>query len=94
MGFLQDTRSWIFMPRRIVVEVSEDGRAFEAVGAVENEVDERESEAVTRDFTLTLDRVRRARFVRVRVSRYGALPEWHPGAGEQAWFFADEIIVR
>jgi predicted alpha-1,2-mannosidase len=94
MGFLQDTGSWIFMPRRVVVEVSDDGRTFEPVGTVENEVSERESKAVTRDFTLTLDRARMARYVRVRVARYGTLPEWHSGAGEQAWFFADEIVVR
>ena len=94
MGFLQDTGSWIFMPRRIVVEVSDDGRNFTTLGTVENDVDERESKAVTRDFVLTLDRAREARYVRVRVARYGTLPEWHPGAGEQAWFFADEIVVR
>ena len=94
MGFIQDTGSWIFMPRRVVVEVSDDGRAFEAVGAVDNEVPERGSKAVTRDFTLDLGRARLARYVRVRVVRYGTLPEWHPGAGEEAWFFADEIVVR
>jgi hypothetical protein len=92
MGFLQDTGSW--MPRRVVVEVSDDGRTFEPVGTIENEVDEREPKAVTRDFALTLDRARHARYVRVRVTRYGTLPDWHPGAGEQAWFFADEIVVR
>ena len=27
-------------------------------------------------------------------SRYGKLPAWHSGAGSEAWFFADEIVVR
>jgi hypothetical protein len=35
----------------------------------------------------------RARYVAVRVARYGPLPDWHPGHGEEAWFFTDEIVV-
>lgn len=94
MGFLQDTGSWIFMPRRVTVETSGDGRAFRPAGTIDNEVPEREGSAVTRDFALGLPRPVRARYVRVRVQGYGRLPAWHPGAGEDAWFFADEIVVR
>jgi hypothetical protein len=32
--------------------------------------------------------------VRVTVERYGRLPDWHPGKGEESWFFADEIVVE
>jgi predicted alpha-1,2-mannosidase len=92
MGFLQDTGSWIFMPRRIEVAVSHDGRTFEVLGAVENTVSERDEQAVTRDFELYA--AARARYVRISVARYGTLPAWHPGAGGEAWFFADEIVVR
>jgi len=28
------------------------------------------------------------------VECYGKLPPWHPGSGGDAWFFADEIVVR
>ena len=94
LGFLQDTGSWIFMPRRISVEVSDDGRTFEKIGAVANGVSQRDSSALTRDSALDLEKTVRARYVRVHVERYGKLPDWHPGAGNEAWFFADEIIVR
>jgi hypothetical protein len=94
MGFLQDTSPWIFMPRRIVVQISEDGRQFRDVGSVANSVPEQESRPTTRDFALDLRQAERARYVRVRVERYGKLPAWHPGAGGEAWFFADEIIVK
>ena len=92
MGFLQDTGSWIFMPRRITVQVSDDGQAFRTIGEVANTVSEREAQAVTRDFALEASA--RARFVRVHVEHYGKLPPWHPGAGNDAWFFADEVVVR
>jgi hypothetical protein len=94
MGFLQDTGSWILMPRRIMVEASDDGVTFVPVGTIENSVPERESKPTIRDFVLDLQRPRQARYVRLRVHTFGKLPVWHPGAGEAAWFFADEVIVR
>jgi len=92
MGFLQDAGSWILMPRRVVVLASDDGVAYRSVGEIANTVPEREMTPVTRDFAL--DVAVRARFIRLHVERYGKLPEWHPGAGNEAWFFADEIVFR
>jgi predicted alpha-1,2-mannosidase len=94
MGFLQNVGSWILMPRRILIEASDDGVTFVPVGAVENSLPERESKPTIRDFSLDLQRPRHARYLRLRVHTFGKLPAWHPGAGEQAWFFADEIMVR
>ena len=92
MGFLQDTGAWIFMPRRIVVQVSDDGQAFRSIGEVANTVSERD--ATPRARTFRLEQAAHARYVRVHVERYGTLPSWHPGAGNDAWFFTDEITVR
>ncbi len=92
MGFLQDTGAWIFMPRSITVAVSDNRSAFRTLGTVTNTVPEHESTPVTRDFALDVSAD--ARYVRVHVTRYGTLPAWHPGAGNPAWFFADEIVIR
>jgi len=35
-----------------------------------------------------------ARFVRLRATSIGVCPPWHPGAGENAWLFVDEIEVQ
>jgi predicted alpha-1,2-mannosidase len=94
MGFLQDTGSWIFMPRRVRFETSEDGVNYVALGAVANEVSDRETSVVTRDFAVTTTSPLHARYVRVTVERYGRLPDWHPGKGEESWFFADEIVIE
>jgi hypothetical protein len=82
------------MPRRIDVTMSEDGATFTPAGTVTATVPETESKATTGDYALELAEPRRARYVRVRIERYGKLPDWHPGAGTEAWFFADEIMVR
>jgi hexosaminidase len=92
MGFLQDAGSWIMMPKRISVEVSDDGRTYRAIGTATHDVSDREMATVTRDFVVATSPTR-ARFVRVTVERYGLLPDWHPGKGHEAWFFADEISI-
>lgn len=94
MGFIQDAGAWILMPRRISVAVSDDGERFREVGAAASDVDERQMRPTVRDLVVELPSSVRARYVRVRVTTYGKLPEWHPGAGEEAWFFTDEVIVR
>ncbi|HEY0876018.1 MAG TPA: GH92 family glycosyl hydrolase [Vicinamibacterales bacterium] len=94
MGFLQDAGSWIMMPRRISVEISDDGERFREVGNARSDVDEREMRPTVRDLIVELPSAVRARYVRLRVTTYGKLPAWHPGAGEDAWFFTDEVIVR
>ena len=93
MGFLQDQPSWILMPREVSFSVSEDGTTFVDAGTAGNAVSDRESSVVRRDLAVSVDQTR-VRFVRVRVRSYGVLPAWHPGAGNPAFFFADEIVAE
>jgi len=34
-----------------------------------------------------------ARYVRVKAVNMGKCPQWHKGAGNKAWLFADEISI-
>lgn len=34
------------------------------------------------------------RRLRFRAVNYGTIPDWHPGAGGEAFIFVDELIVR
>lgn len=34
-----------------------------------------------------------ARWVRIRLGNLKRLPDWHPGAGEPAWLFVDEVLI-
>jgi hexosaminidase len=93
MGFLQETASWVLMPRRVTFALSEDGTSWRELGAVTSGVPEREARVVTRDLAVEAPPAR-ARFVRVRIEGSGPLPAWHPGAGEPSYFFADEIVIE
>ena len=92
-GFLQDSRSWIWMPREVTFELSEDGASFRQVASLANDVSDRTEEVITKDFALAIT-PRRARYLRVRAKTYGTIPRWHAGAGGSAWIFIDEIVVE
>jgi F5/8 type C domain len=93
MGFLQDVGSWILMPRRVRFDASEDGTTWVSLGEATSGVSDRNMSIVTRDLGVTVSPIR-ARYVRVTVEHYGPLPEWHPGKGQESWFFADEIVIE
>ncbi|REJ75418.1 MAG: hypothetical protein DWQ47_08045 [Acidobacteria bacterium] len=92
-GFLQVARSWIWMPRSVEFEVSDDRNAWRKVAEIETNFPEREMEHTIRDYMKTIDPVT-ARYVRVKALNYGKLPAWHPGAGYDAYIFVDEIIIE
>ena len=94
IGFLQDTGSWIFMPRSVTLLESADGRTFRGMLTAGVVLSEREAKPVTRDVTFDLPVPLRTRYLRLQIARYGRLPESHPGAGNEAWFFADEIVIK
>jgi hypothetical protein len=92
-GFLQDARPWIWMPTRIEFEVSSDGMNFTKVADIKTDVDPKDMTPTIRDYKQDITPVR-ARYVRVRAYNLGKIPAWHPGAGDDAFIFVDEIFVE
>jgi hypothetical protein len=91
---LQTQGAWIFLPRWVEFAYSADGEFWEVLGRVEipgERSDERESRLISLDVPRTVGPIR---YVRVSAGNQGPLPEWHPGAGEEAWLFVDEIVVE
>jgi predicted alpha-1,2-mannosidase len=91
-NFLQDERSWIWPPTEVVVEASEDGKAWHRLGRVTHDVDPK-AQAVTIT-TLGLETSVTARYLRLTAKSRGTCPAWHPGAGKPCWIFADEIEIQ
>ncbi len=91
--FLQQIESWIFMPTQVTFMISKDGKKYVPVAAFENPLSERQTESVCK--TLKAEGIqKKARFIKVHAKNRGVCPDWHPGAGEKAWLFCDEIIVQ
>ncbi|PKV62940.1 glycoside hydrolase family 20 protein [Pontibacter ramchanderi] len=93
LGCLQHYRDWIFLPTAVKFEVSADGVNFKEVKTVKNPVSPNVQQATIYDFKAEFPR-QKAKYVRVTAYHLTAMPEGHNGAGEAAWLFADEIIVR
>jgi len=93
IGFLQNTASWIFFPRSVEVAVSDDGTDFHVAASVAFPVRDEAGGALTETVRLGIENAR-ARFVRVTAASIKACPEGHAGAGEKAWLFSDEIVIR
>ncbi|HBE82620.1 MAG TPA: GH92 family glycosyl hydrolase [Pyrinomonadaceae bacterium] len=92
-SFLQSARSWIWMPDRLVFEVSNDGTNFTSIADWKPGFPQTEMNGTPKEFLKAVTPVK-ARYVRVRAHNFGKIPSWHPGAGGDPWIFVDEIFVR
>ena len=93
IGFLQDGNSWIFMPERVSFEVSADGKNFTSLGQIQNDIDERQTGGIVKDFELK-NINKKIRFIHIVAKNKAVCPDWHRGAGEPAWIFVDEVWVE
>jgi len=91
--FPQKINAWIFLPAAVEFAVSPDGREFETVAQVANDVSPRLADILIKEFGASFE-ARRVRFVRVLARSIGPVPDWHFGAGGKGWLFVDEIVVE
>ena len=91
-GFLQQQGSWVFLPGAVTFFVSDDRTNWRLVGELKSPPEQTER-VLTKDFACIVAKVK-TRYVRVVAKNVGISPSWHPGAGEKAWLFTDEIFVE
>ncbi len=92
-GFLQVARSWIWMPTMVEFEVSSDGVNYIPAAKIKTDFPEREMTHTIRDYVREIEPVN-ARYVRIKATNLGVIPDWHPGAGFAAYIFVDEIFIN
>ena len=93
-SFLQDTRSWVLLPRGIRVWLSDDDSTWSEAGTATHEEPAQRMDPFRYALRVSLPAGATARYVRVLAANSGTLPAWHPGAGHPSWIFADELVVR
>jgi hypothetical protein len=91
--FLQDQQSWVFYPQKVILEISNNGVEYQKIleKDVKIEADAQKSILPVR---AVLPTGTQARYVRLTGVNQKTCPGWHPGNGNAAWIFADEVIVR
>lgn len=85
---------WLrILPKRVEYFLSSDGKAFDAVGTVENTLPIDQYGGQQRDFIIEFP-PRQARYIKVKAHALGHTPAWHPGGGRAANMLIDEIVVE
>ena len=86
--------AWIFLPDRIDVELSVDGRAWRPFTLIPSPAPRAPDDRQTRIRTaLPLPPNTTARYLRFTARNGGPCPTWHDAAGEATWLFVDEVVV-
>jgi alpha-L-fucosidase len=91
-GFLQQQGSWVFLPSVVTFFASDDKTNWKIIGESKRPIEET-GRVLTKDFTCGGGKIK-TRYIRVVAKNVGVCPSWHPGAGEKAWLFTDEVFVE
>lgn len=92
IGTLQNPGAWIFYPKELIVEVSNDGENFKTLGSIKNKMMPMEAGRYSQE--MTVKKKAKARYLRVTAKNLGTCPKGHAGEGKAAWLFVDEITVE
>jgi len=95
VGFLNDQRTWIFLPTEVSFMTSTDGKNFKTVNTVTlGEVVPVENPEIK--YIGTKLASEKIRYIKVISKTLGALPEWHLGHSYngRSWIFMDEVIIN
>jgi len=91
-SFLSDNRSWIFLPKEVKMQVSEDGITFST--PQEKRFSSENVKKIISAELVTFPVNSKIRYIKLKAVNQGICPGWHPGSGSKCWLFADEIIVQ
>jgi len=95
LNFLQDQRSWIFLPTEVEFLISTDGKKFTSVQKLVHQKP-RPTEKPRVEKVGAVFNTKKARYVKVIAKKLGVLPEWHLGYKHdgRSWLFVDEIEIK
>jgi predicted alpha-1,2-mannosidase len=91
--FLQDTRSWIWMPTKIEIFASKNGKDFVSVGTTQNKIDEKDETIQMASLQIGFTSLK-TRYIKIKAKNYGIIPAWHLGAGNTSHLFISEVEVK
>lgn len=93
LGYLYTPASWIFEPQYVVIEGSLDGRSWEKLKEMDHDQITASQSTGRNQLDFELD-MQNVRYLRATAGNIGVCPPGHPGEGEPAWLFVDEILVK
>jgi predicted alpha-1,2-mannosidase len=92
-GYLQDSRSWILLPKEVLYYTSTNGVDYDFAAKWTHSIGWQTDINFIKNVTCTFAKTK-ARYVKVIAKNYGPLPQGHQGYGGDAFIFADEITIE
>ena len=96
LNFLQDQRSWIFLPSSVECFYSVNGKDFKSIGKINiNNITESENSKIE-NYLFDIPSYHKIRYIKIIAKKLGTLPEWHLGYEHKgrSWLFVDEITIK
>ena len=91
-SFLKNHGSWIFLPVKLKVFTSNDGKEYQLLGEVTEAIPQQQQENERKVIAVTKSST--ARYIKVIAENIGQVSAWHSGKGGKAWLFVDELSVE
>lgn len=90
IGFLQDIKSWIWMPTEVEFLVAGENKVFHSVGIKKCLTADDKYGSIIENIEIEIEK-QKVKYIKIKAKTYGEIPDWHLGAGGEAWIFTDEI---
>jgi len=92
-SFLHSTGSWIFLPVKVVFEVSRDGNTYKEVATVDYSEIAFKPGKYLKEAVASFNK-QKVVSIRIVATSMKKNPQWHSVAGGSNWIFCDEIIIN
>jgi predicted alpha-1,2-mannosidase len=95
VNFLEDQRSWIFLPTEVEILVSSNGKNFKSISKSKGNPTQANEQVKIKEHRTVL-KGKNTRYVKIIAKKLGVLPEWHLGYihDGRSWLFVDEIQIK
>ncbi len=95
LSFAHHPSQWVFMPQKVLVSYSKNGRKFSRPEEVALPFDPALKENDKPRVCILRHKIsnKGVRFIRIEAEPVEKLPDWHAAAGEKAWIMTDEVKI-
>ena len=95
VNFLEDQRSWIFLPTEVEYLISANGKSFKSISKVKVNATLANEQVKIKEHQVVLNE-ENVRYIKIIAKKLGQLPEWHLGSKHEgrSWLFLDEIQIK
>ena len=96
LSFAHHPSQWVFMPQKVLVSYSKNGRKYSQPEEVALPFDPALKENDKPKVCILRHKIPniKVKYIKIEAQPVEKLPEWHPAAGEKAWIMIDEVKMK